>query len=55
MVTTKWIDAKLNIGMVEWNEVWLLTNPYPTILITEIYRSALVFRVPKTSKCIGYL
>ncbi|MBD0331341.1 MAG: hypothetical protein ICV66_01675 [Chitinophagaceae bacterium] len=55
MVRTKWVSEQHNIGMTTWNEAWLLTSPYPTKLITEVYRGPLVFRLPGTSKRIGYL
>ncbi|MFN2458974.1 MAG: hypothetical protein ABR502_12305 [Chitinophagaceae bacterium] len=55
MLTTKWVSEQHKIGMTKWNEAWLLTSPYPTKLVFEIYRGALVFRIPKTSKRISYL
>ena len=54
MITTKWVSEQYNIGMVSWREAWLLTSPFPVRLITEIYRGSLVFRIPNTSKRIGY-
>ena len=54
MITTQYINAPLNIGLVNWNEAWLLCNPFPQKLLTEHYRGAIVFRVPGTSRRIGY-
>ena len=54
MVKTKWVDEEHKIGLVKWNEAWLLNAPYPLKLVTEVYRGSLVFRVPKTSKRFSY-
>jgi hypothetical protein len=54
MIKTKYVDRKHNIGFVNWNEAWLLCSPYPVKMLTEIYRGSLVFRIPGTSKRIGY-
>lgn len=54
MKSTKYINPKLNIGLVSWKEAWLLVQPYPLQLLTEHYRGALVFRIPGTSRRIAY-
>jgi hypothetical protein len=54
MLKTKYVNEQHNIGIVNWNEAWLLCSPYPMKMITETYRGSLVFRIPKTSKRIGY-
>jgi hypothetical protein len=41
MIKTKWVDEKHRIGLVQWNEAWLLTSPYPLKLVTEVYRGSL--------------
>jgi len=54
MVKTKWVDEQHKIGLVEWNEAWLLASPFPLKLLTEIYKGSLVFRIPRTSRRFGY-
>jgi len=44
MIKTKWVDKQHRIRLVNWNEAWLLTSPYPIKLLTEVYRGSLVFR-----------
>ena len=54
MIKTKWVSEEHKVGLVKWNEAWLLISPYPLKLVTEVYRGSLVFRIPKTSKRIAY-
>lgn len=54
MKTTKYVNSGLNIGLVSWQEAWLLLKPFPLQLLAEYYRGALVFRIPGTSQRIAY-
>lgn len=54
MKATKYVNWELNIGLVSWQEAWLLLKPFPLQLLTEYYRGALVFRIPGTSQRIAY-
>jgi hypothetical protein len=54
MIVTQYINAQLNIGLVSWQEAWLLNKPYPQKLFTEHYRGAIVYRIPCTSRRIAY-
>ncbi len=54
IIRLQYINAQLNIGLVNWREAWLLSVQNPIQLYTETYKGKLVFRIPGTSRRISY-
>jgi len=52
-ILIKYIHPRLNIGIVNVREVWLL-NPEPVRLAVSVHRGNLVYRLPVTGKRISY-
>ena len=46
-------NKKLNMGMVDWRTVYLLGRE-PVLLKPEVYKGALIYRIPGTSKRFSY-
>jgi hypothetical protein len=54
MIEINYINTKQNIGLKDWQTAWVLSRPYPTKLITETYRGALIFRLRGTAKRFSF-
>ena len=53
-IRTKYINPSLNIGLVNWRELWDLSNEYPEKFLAEVYKGKLVFRLRGSSARISY-
>jgi hypothetical protein len=47
-------NKKLNLGMVDWRTVYLLVEE-PVLLKAEVYKGALVYRLPGTTRRFRYM
>lgn len=54
IIKLKYINHQLNIGMVSWKEVYLL-SPQLTKLFAEVDNGRLVYRAKGSDKRISYL
>jgi hypothetical protein len=54
IIRIQYVNAILNIGLVNWREAWLLSTNPPQKLYTEAHKGKLVFRIPGTSRRISY-
>ncbi|OSZ73879.1 hypothetical protein CAP36_17955 [Chitinophagaceae bacterium IBVUCB2] len=54
IVRIQYVNTKLQIGLVNWRQAWLLSVNPAIQLTTEVYKGKLVFRVPGTSRRISY-
>ncbi|HUS01766.1 MAG TPA: hypothetical protein VMY77_08565 [Chitinophagaceae bacterium] len=52
-IKLKYLNEKLNIGMVSWREVYLL-SPELTKLFAEVDKGRLVYRAKGSDKRISY-
>jgi hypothetical protein len=49
----KYYNPKLNIAFNNWTQVYLVQES-PILLLVEVHRSCLVYRIPKTNRRISY-
>lgn len=53
-IKLKYVNNKLNIGMVSWREIYLL-SPQLIKLYAEVDKGRLVYRAKRSDKRISYL
>jgi hypothetical protein len=49
----KYYNPQLKVAFNNWREVYLVQES-PVLLLAEVHRSCLVYRIPKTNKRISY-
>ena len=53
VIQLQYLNAKLNIGMSDWKNVYLL-SPDLMKLSPEVHKGLLVYRIPGSSKRLSY-
>ena len=52
-IQLQYLNAKLNIGMFDWKNVYLLA-PDTMKLLPEVHKRILIYRIPGSTKRVSY-